>query len=71
MTTRYTDWRISEPVIATLADGSGFTVQNIDIFREVGGATDTRSLFQPGKFLTRAEARAAAISGAQQYISDL
>lgn len=65
---RYKGWRLSEPTIATLADGSGYTVLNVDISREDGRATETKALLMPGKWPSKASASTAAIENTKHLI---
>lgn len=68
MTISYKGWLIFEPIINTLADGSGYTVFNVDIASEIGPATDIKSLWKPGKFPTREAARQTGIAGGIAFI---
>ena len=70
MAIRYKGWSLSGPIIRTLTDGSGYTVFNIDISREVGPTTETRALWTPGKFPTADAAREAAIAGVKRFIDE-
>ena len=70
MTIRYRHYRILNPTISTLADGSGFTVFNVDIAREDGSATEVKSIYVSGKFSTRETAHKAAIAGAIRFINE-
>ena len=71
MIIRYKGRKIFEPVIFMLADGSGYTVFNIDIASEAGPATGVKSLWKPGKFPTREAARRAGIAGAAAFIDGM
>ena len=70
MTIHYKHHRILDPTISTLADGTGYTVFNVDIAREVGTATEVKSIWVAGKFSTREAARNAAIASAVRFINN-
>lgn len=70
MAIRYKGWSLSDPIIRTLADGSGYTVFNIDISRDVRATTETKALWTPGKFPTEDAAREIAITGARRFIDE-
>ena len=71
MTIRYKGWLIFEPVISALADGSGYTLFNVDIASEIGPATGVKSLWRPGKFPTREAARQIGIAGGMAFIEGM
>jgi len=71
MTIRYKGWLIFEQVINTLVDGSGYTVFSVDIANEIGPATEVKSLWKPGKFLTREIARQTGIAGGVAFIDGM
>jgi hypothetical protein len=70
MTLLYKGWCLAKPTITTLADGTGYTIFNIDIFKQVGGFTETRPLWREGVFPTKIAATVAAIEHARQIIDN-
>ena len=71
MTICYKGRRIFEPVICTLADGSGHTIFGVDIATEIGSETEVKSFWKPGKFPTKESARQAGIVGAMAFIDGM
>ena len=71
MSITYKGWQFSEPTIYALADESGYTVFNLDIFRMGRNFTFVQHLWIPGKFPTRATALTAVRSFAKLLIDNL
>ena len=71
MNLQYRKWRILQPTISELADGSGYSIFNIDIAKDIDSATVVRSLWMPGKFLSKQIACDVAVANCRLFIDQL